>query len=312
MRGTNLAARLVFVAAFVLPMQTSMAQHGDGVPAFQISAPNGETSILIGSLHIPYKHLKQPSPSLLDGAKHYVVEHFTTTTPLPKPKSIQEVLDVLAPGAFQSYLHGRKVRAAWAAYLTDAQVERFRKNISCDNPVPQESIDFILMLRSPQVAATLAYNRCSTEGLRSRDDILWQAAEKRGIPIVPLESEEAIMVRRNAIPDRIYEMQFRLALTEDVDERLAKVVESLNRGDFDAVAALSMMTLEGVDDAELFHRIKLRERNQEWMSPLRKYLDEGHAVILVGAAHLPGPDGLTAMLKEAGYIVERVTLPAIN
>jgi uncharacterized protein len=107
-------------------------------------------------------------------------------------------------------------------------------------------------------------------------------------------------------------MQFRLALTEDVDERLAKVVESLNRGDFDAVAALSMMTLEGVDDAELFHRIKLRERNQEWMSPLRKYLDEGHAVILVGAAHLPGPDGLTAMLKEAGYIVERVTLPAIN
>jgi len=32
----------------------------------------------------------------------------------------------------------------------------------------------------------------------------------------------------------------------------------------------------------------------------------GHAFIVVGAAHLLGPDGLLALLKAKGYLVEQL------
>jgi uncharacterized protein YbaP (TraB family) len=43
---------------------------------------------------------------------------------------------------------------------------------------------------------------------------------------------------------------------------------------------------------------------------LRHYRDEGQAVILVGAMHLPGPHGLISRLRSAGYTVTTIMLPA--
>lgn len=53
----------------------------------------------------------------------------------------------------------------------------------------------------------------------------------------------------------------------------------------------------------------LVERNAMWMDALRPLLDEGGALVAVGASHLPGELGLVEMLRDAGYRVERVTLP---
>ncbi|VDC30560.1 TraB/GumN family protein [Pseudogemmobacter humi] len=53
----------------------------------------------------------------------------------------------------------------------------------------------------------------------------------------------------------------------------------------------------------------LIERNAMWMDALRPLLDEGGALVAVGASHLPGDLGLVAMLRDAGYRAERVTLP---
>jgi len=54
----------------------------------------------------------------------------------------------------------------------------------------------------------------------------------------------------------------------------------------------------------------IRERNLAWIPVMRRFLDEGHAVVIVGAAHLPGPTGLIALLKAARYRVETIELPA--
>jgi uncharacterized protein len=48
----------------------------------------------------------------------------------------------------------------------------------------------------------------------------------------------------------------------------------------------------------------LAQRNRNWMPQLKRLLDSGEPqMIVVGAAHLVGPDGLVAQLKARGYKV---------
>ncbi len=46
------------------------------------------------------------------------------------------------------------------------------------------------------------------------------------------------------------------------------------------------------------------------MLPLKRLLDDGDAVIVVGAYHLAGPQGLPTLLKAAGYTVAPTDIPA--
>jgi uncharacterized protein YbaP (TraB family) len=44
-------------------------------------------------------------------------------------------------------------------------------------------------------------------------------------------------------------------------------------------------------------------RNRAWVPKVEECIDEGHCFVVVGAAHLVGPDGLIAALKQKGYAV---------
>ena len=67
------------------------------------------------------------------------------------------------------------------------------------------------------------------------------------------------------------------------------------------------------DEADRIERLALDyvlvERNGFFVAAARPLLDEGGAVIAVGASHLPGDLGMVEMLRDAGYDVERVPLP---
>ncbi len=59
---------------------------------------------------------------------------------------------------------------------------------------------------------------------------------------------------------------------------------------------------------ELYRSINV-ERNQAWLPQLRRLLDEERekdAMVVVGALHLLGPDGLVQQLQDKGYTVERL------
>jgi hypothetical protein len=56
----------------------------------------------------------------------------------------------------------------------------------------------------------------------------------------------------------------------------------------------------------MFERL-LVERNRNWLPKLEALFSRsGRAFVVVGAAHLVGPDGLIALLKAKGYQVEQV------
>lgn len=48
------------------------------------------------------------------------------------------------------------------------------------------------------------------------------------------------------------------------------------------------------------------DRNLRWMSQLRSVMAERSTFIAVGVGHLPGPNGLLNLLREAGYVIKVV------
>ncbi len=51
-------------------------------------------------------------------------------------------------------------------------------------------------------------------------------------------------------------------------------------------------------------------RNSAWLPKLMEFLNKGRSVVNVGASHLPGPNGVLALLRDKGYRIEPIVIPA--
>jgi uncharacterized protein len=277
------------------------ARATEGVPALRVTAPNGQTSVLMATMHIGHPALRQPAPSLLRGVRALVIEH-------PMDGAIEE--RAMAPEAMDSVQAGQPPQAAWSKALSEAQKAELFERAKCFSvrPMRRDVFDYLFGLRSPRFMSTLAYYPCIP--LRSRDTMLMQAASAQQIPLIPLESAADIARQHKAIPDRLYAELLYRGLLIDTVAYYGQLADLLNRGDYAAVLReTSSMAADPADNA-LYKRIMLDERNHAWIGPLRAELDAGNVVVLVGAAHLPGPDGLEALLQVAGYRLDPIQVPA--
>jgi len=88
-----------------------------------------------------------------------------------------------------------------------------------------------------------------------------------------------------------------------LDENLNKIVQSWLKGDSDSLAAL---LLAGMKEYPELHEKVILDRNRRWISQIEKIIAQGGgAMVVVGAAHLVGKDGVIEMLKARGYRLEQ-------
>lgn len=113
-----------------------------------------------------------------------------------------------------------------------------------------------------------------------------------------------------AIFDRLPESAQRTMLAAIVREngRAAKDPSRLQRawlaGD---AATIEQSTREGFLADPALREVLLATRNRRWAAAIAPMLGEPPLpLIAVGTAHLVGPDGLAALLREAGYRVTRI------
>ena len=84
---------------------------------------------------------------------------------------------------------------------------------------------------------------------------------------------------------------------------MARLVESWRAGDAPGVERIVLSELK--QEPLLYQRL-LVERNRNWMPKIEALFSRPrHALVVVGAAHLVGPDGLITMLRAKGYTVEQ-------
>ena len=290
-----------FVCAATLASTPAIGQAG--VPALAITAPNGAKSVLVATLHVPYPGLRQPAMSVLQGATSFVIESSRAQGPQPLELKGADLLD---PDVFA----GRASRAPWARALSDTQVEFLQLRAKCAAPQRPDLAIEMLQHKSPRVAAAYAWIPCTALSNLSRDTIFAMAALRYNVAIVPLEDQTDLENRRRAVPDRIYLRLLMGGLNiARQREDFRQAVIAFNRGDYERIAALASLGNESPEDAAIYHRLMVHDRNLAWMPRLRQALDTGGAVVAVCAAHLPGADGLIALLRADGYQVNDMVLP---
>ena len=81
----------------------------------------------------------------------------------------------------------------------------------------------------------------------------------------------------------------------------AEACRAWKAGDLSTVERFVLQDLK--DDPLMYQRL-LVERNRNWLPKIEAlFARPGRAFVVVGAAHLVGPDGLLAMLKARGIRV---------
>jgi hypothetical protein len=110
----------------------------------------------------------------------------------------------------------------------------------------------------------------------------------------------------DGMPRRDQEMMLRETLKEldRLDQGVEQIVQLWLKGD---VGSLEEWLLAGMREYPEVHEKVIVERNRRWLPQIEKMIAQGEiAMVIVGAAHLVGREGVIELLKQRGYMVEQL------
>jgi uncharacterized protein YbaP (TraB family) len=170
-------------------------------------------------------------------------------------------------------------------------------------------VEAFKVLKPWMVALTLVQKEWQDAGFDPQlglDKHFYDQAKADGKKTQGLETAEYQISRLDDMP---MEQQERLLAEslKDLDAEkanMSRLVDSWRSGDAAAVERIVLSELK--QEPALYQRL-LVERNRNWLPQIEAlFARPRHAMVVVGAAHLVGPDGLIAMLKAKGYTVEQL------
>ncbi len=281
--------------------QASELQNSDAI-FWLIEKEGAEPSYLLGTVHLTddrVKRLPVAAELAFAKAKHVAVETF-----FDSEEDIQRVLESMPAEALSS---------PEKQLSTHLRAEEYARLVALAEAagIPQDELDGLM----PWVAEMLVRGpTCETRRVEGGELVLdaWLAgrALRRGLPLRKLETVAEQFETLAAIPYHQQLAMLRYALT-DKPGRAQNETETLIglylRRQIPATDALTrMLAPDGaVADAYLaaYWNDLIDRRNLRFVANAQPLLDQGRVFIAVGAAHLPGENGVVALLRKAGYRV---------
>lgn len=137
------------------------------------------------------------------------------------------------------------------------------------------------------------------------EQVVQQRATADGKEILGFETIDEQLAALDTM-DLALQREFLLKSLEDAarpSEALARFLEAWKAGD-DAALAGELQS-EFADSPDLYESLMV-QRNLRWIEQIEDLLDDGQDyLVVVGALHLVGPDGLPALLRARGVPVTR-------
>jgi uncharacterized protein YbaP (TraB family) len=259
------------------------------------SAGGGTPTYLVGSLHVLTPNF-YPLPARID-------EAFTQSKVLVEEVDMDELTNpstLLPLLAKAVYTDGRTLDAVIAPDLYKAVVARAEKA-----GVPAVALQ---RMKPWMAAVSLTAPALKSAGFDAElgvDRHFFDRAKAAGLERRALETVAYQFDRFDDMALPLQEAMLRSVLV-DLDTQLSNVTliaEAWRRGD---TAAIEKDLLSAFLEAPALYERLLAERNRNWVAPVEACVKQGEACfIVVGAAHLVGPDSLVGLLRAKGYDVEQ-------
>ncbi|MBW8369119.1 MAG: TraB/GumN family protein [Arenimonas sp.] len=136
-----------------------------------------------------------------------------------------------------------------------------------------------------------------------------ERAIKAGKPVSGLETGDQQIALFDGMDEKeqLQALQDTLAEVANIESEIDKMHALWRAGDGEGLFAATAADMKREYPA-LYQRVNV-ERNQAWLPRLAAMLDDSSSddtLVVVGAMHLLGDDGVVAMLKAKGYRVERL------
>ena len=96
------------------------------------------------------------------------------------------------------------------------------------------------------------------------------------------------------------------AVLSDVDAQISAVTDLVAAWKSGDVTALEQLLLKELRESPEVYRRLLVERNQAWAPKIAACATEpAPCLVVVGGAHLVGPDSVVALLRQSGFTVDQ-------
>jgi uncharacterized protein YbaP (TraB family) len=295
-RGASLSFRLI--AALLLLLAWSAG--GRSLEAQEKSllwkvSQDGKSIFLLGSIHYLREEnypLNQAILDTFDASKRLVLEIDLNQT---------------SPGAAQRVVLEKAIYRDGSTLAQNISEETYQLT---SKRASELGIDMKALqpMKPWFVALTMLSAKLQQMGLNPKlgvDHHLAERAKRNGKPTTGLETLEFQLGMFDQLAKR--EQELMLRETADAVERIEKningIVESWLKGDGDRLATLMLAGMRAYP--ELYRKV-IVERNQRWLEEITQLVRQGgDALVVVGAAHLVGKDGVVAMLKARGFDAEQ-------
>lgn len=274
------------------PAQTSPTNTSSRHCLWEVAGASN-TVYLLGSIHLlkPDNYpLAAPLEAAFSNSPIAVFE--TDIDKMEQPETQQKLLSkaLLPPGQTLSGELSPEIFASFSNHVVAAgfpmsMFERFKPSMA---------------------AITLAMLEMRKLGLDPRygvDQHFFRLARKDGKQIVPLETVD---FQISLVTDfsKSEDDELMKSTLEDIDNTrslLAEMVDAWQTGD--AAGMERMLNTARTEAPEIFKRL-VTDRNRRWVPRIEEMLHGGtNAVVIVGAGHLVGADGVVELLKKDGFRV---------
>lgn len=291
----------LFMVAFLLLPSCSEAQND------QTNEAAGAASSLLWK--IDDKTMEQPS--YLYGTIHIIPKSdFEMGEALSKALRTSDVLvmeldlDMMGMmGAMQKMM--LPGNATLEQYLTDSQYDSLQAFLKDTLEIPAMQLALVQKMKPFFVAQTFYTNMLGEEPM-SFEITFKSIADSQNMEVIGLETidEQVAMLDSIPIEDQVEMLMEGVRSYDEMKSEFREMVRIYRTQNLDS---LYHYMNESSEELMEFESLLLANRNIKWAEKLDSLLGDSQYFVAVGAAHLPGENGMINLLRQSGYEVTPVS-----
>ena len=284
---------LAALVAICLAGSTAVAQEGKRHFLWRVDGPGGSVAYLLGSLHV-----LTPDFYPLDTA---INQAFSASKTLVEEVDFDEMADPaqMMNALGKAMLTDGRTLDQIVAPATFAEVSRRAEAAGLPMMALQRMKPWL-------VAITLMEPSLQAAGFKTDlgiDKHFFDRAKAGGLKRQALETLAYQIDRFDELPPKLQE-EMLVSSMKDIDTQVGNVREMAQQWAAGDIKGLEKSLLVGFADSPTLYARLLVERNHNWVPHVDACLQQNAGCfIVVGAAHLVGPDGLPMLLAKKGYKV---------